>query len=35
MKSVLTPLFKTFLIPLGLTAAEAATVAAIRKKIYV
>ena len=34
MKSVLTPLAKSFLISLGLTAAASATDAAIQKKIY-
>ena len=34
MKNVLTPLAKSVLIPLGLTAAASATDAAIQKKIY-
>ena len=34
MKTVLTPLAKSVLIPLGLTAAASATDAAIQKKIY-
>ena len=34
MKNVLTPLAKSALIPLGLTAAASATHAAIQKKIY-
>ena len=34
MKTVLTPLAKSVLMPLGLTAAMSATDAAIQKKIY-
>ena len=34
MKTVLTPLAKSVLIPLGLTAAASATDASIQKKIY-